>query len=359
MPVFGKTLGEYSGSRDADGLPHGKGTLKGPDGVYDGDFVHGVREGNGEMKFTDGSTCRGAFKAGLPHGWCEYFDPGDETTTRGNYVAGELHGAAEQRDKAGRLVFRGHFKHDVCTGVAEEIDEHGGRVIGPVDEAGELTGDELVYVFVSGNYGMLSEPLAAVNSPDNRDGMPDCEVALPTFIPSDVVPTIVYRDVSTRETLCRQPLVPDLYETQRVEVRCSTIDPSMQGLFARSRIPAGELCSWYNGVRCTHEEVDDRDWALNQATITLDAETVLDVPEEYNSTDKFCACLGHKANHSVPNNAKYDVFDHPRFGQIKAIRSVRDIDPGEEVCCDYGYKGDPEDLPRWYVELHSKLLAAA
>jgi hypothetical protein len=28
--------------------------------------------------------------------------------------------------------------------------------------------------------------------------------------------------------------------------------------------------------------------------------------------------LGHKANHHKPNNATYDVFDHPRFGFIKA-----------------------------------------
>jgi len=142
--------------------------------------------------------------------------------------------------------------------------------------------------------------------------------------------------------------VQDLYELDRVEVRKSLISPDMDGLFARARISSGELCSWYNGLRCTHEEVNAREWAAAQATMTLDAETVLDIPLALASVTAFCASLGHKANHSLPNNAKYDVFDHPRFGLIKAIRAVRDIEPGEEVCCDYGYDGSKEDLPCWY-----------
>lgn len=52
----------------------------------------------------------------------------------------------------------------------------------------------------------------------------------------------------------------------------------MDGLFAKRALAADELCSWYTGLRCSHEEVDGRDWSLNEATITLDQDTVLDVP---------------------------------------------------------------------------------
>ncbi|CAE7892516.1 SETD7, partial [Symbiodinium microadriaticum] len=134
----------------------------------------------------------------------------------------------------------------------------------------------------------------------------------------------------------------DLLELERVTVSQSRLKEDMEGLFAKGPLRAGELCSWYNGLRCSHEEVNERDWCLNGMTITLDNETVLDVPVQFASTDVFRACLGHKANHRKPNNAKYDVFDHPRFGLIKAIRAVRDIAAGEEICCDYGYEGEQE-----------------
>ncbi|CAJ1346337.1 unnamed protein product [Effrenium voratum] len=132
----------------------------------------------------------------------------------------------------------------------------------------------------------------------------------------------------------------------------------MDGLFARRAIESGELCSWYNGLRCSHEEVDGRECGLNDATITLDEEAVLDVPAEFVHVQAFTACLGHKANHSKPNNAKYDVFDHPRFGLIKAIRALRNIVAGEEICCDYAYEGAPEDLPLWHTKAEGMAAAS-
>nr|XP_051685812.1 histone-lysine N-methyltransferase SETD7-like [Oryctolagus cuniculus] len=79
--------------------------------------------------------------------------------------------------------------------------------------------------------------------------------------------------------------------------------------------------SFYNGVRITHQEVDSRDWVLNGNTLSLDEETVIDVPEPYNHVSKYCASLGHKANPSFTPNCVYDMFVHPRFGPIKCIRT--------------------------------------
>lgn len=352
----------YTGCKDSDGLPHGHGICASIDGTYEGQFVHGARQGDGQLRFADGSICRGQFHANMPHGRCEYFDPEDKTIMTGTYVNGELHGPASQVDEAGRLIFRGCFAHDVRIGVAEVFDEYGGRVVGQVDDEGDHTGDNIMYIFpddrtvlvgtfedsqfCSGFYATL------VEAPKPRDDVGTSDVgsksAIPIIALSTRVPDRVCRDVSTDEVLCRQPLVPDLYELDRVEVKESNINGQMDGLFARTHIKAGEYCSWYNGLRCTHDEVNARGWEKAQATITLDDTVVLDIPGEYNSTSQFCACLGHKANHSLPNNAKYDVFDHPRFGFVKAIRAVRDIEPGEEICCDYGYEGSPEDLPDWY-----------
>lgn len=281
--------------------------------------IHGV------MELPGGEVLRGSFRDGLPHGECEYFDPEDKTTLVGIYDCGQLNGPAVQLDETrSRLVFRGSFQKDLRVGLAEVYDDYGGCVIGEVDGAGEHSGDNIMYVFPDGLTALvgtfqegefqrgryatvLHEGLATAKL--TLEGVN--ELCMPEYVLSQIPE--VHRDVSTREKLCNQPLVPDLYEELRVEVRKSRMNSEMDGLFARRSLKAGELCSWYNGLRCTHEEVDARDWRWNDATMTLDAETVLDVPAAFVPVDAFTACLGHKANHHKPNNATYDVFDHPRL----------------------------------------------
>eukprot|EP00439_Symbiodinium_sp_Y106_P012257 s406_g1.t2 len=309
---------------------------------------------------------QGRFAAGQPRGHCEYYDPDDRTTLVGSYVAGQLHGRAVQLDESGLLVFRGAFEKDVRAGMAQVFDDFGGCVVGAVDAEGEHSGDEILYVFpdgltalvgsfndgvfVRGRYARLQAPLVRPARESDLEDLLSADVDFPAFALVKEIRDFVHRDVSTRETLSAQPMIPDIFELERVTVSQSGLKEDMEGLFAKRPLRAGELCSWYNGLRCSHEEVNERDWCLNGMTIALDNDTVLDVPAEFASTDVFRACLGHKANHRKPNNAKYDVFDHPRFGLIKAIRAVRDIAAGEEICCDYGYEGEQEDLPGWYAD---------
>ncbi len=54
--------------------------------------------------------------------------------------------------------------------------------------------------------------------------------------------------------------------------------------------------------------MDSRDWSLNGNTISLDEDTVIDVPEPFNLTENYCASIGHKANHSFTPNCKYDLW---------------------------------------------------
>ena len=105
--------------------------------------------------------------------------------------------------------------------------------------------------------------------------------------------------------------------------------------------------------RLTHEEVDAREWALNGNTISLNAKTVLDIPAEYSCVDVYCASLGHKANHSAEPNCECAPFTHPRFGEIKCIRTLCPVRKGEELTCNYGYNHkfpgtSEDDLPKWY-----------
>lgn len=64
--------------------------------------------------------------------------------------------------------------------------------------------------------------------------------------------------------------------------------------------PSLTLAFWF-------PQVDSRDWALNGNTLSLDEDTVIDVPEPHNHVSKYCASLGHKANHSFTPNCAYDM----------------------------------------------------
>ena len=58
-------------------------------------------------------------------------------------------------------------------------------------------------------------------------------------------------------------------------------------------VKAGQIVSWYNGVRVPCHVVDGRpDWSLNDNVINLDEETAIDVPPEWSSTKTYCASLG-------------------------------------------------------------------
>ncbi len=61
----------------------------------------------------------------------------------------------------------------------------------------------------------------------------------------------------------------------------------------------------------------------------------MDLPLEYGDTKKYNATLGHKINHSFKPNCRWDVINHPVFGRIPRIVSLRTIPCGEELTCHY------------------------
>nr|XP_005996693.1 PREDICTED: histone-lysine N-methyltransferase SETD7 [Latimeria chalumnae] len=229
-----------------------------------------------------------------------------------------------------------------------------GSLVGEVNEEGELTGEKAAYLYPDGKtalYGkfidaeMIETRLATLTSVS--EGRPHFELA-----PSSHVYSF---DKSTPSCISTTALVPDPYESERVCVAESLILSAGEGLFAKVAAGPNTVMSFYNGVRITHQEVDNRDWALNGNTISLDEETVLDVPAPYNDTKKYCASLGHKANHSFTPNCIYDTFVHPRFGSIKCIRTIGAVEKDEELTVAYGYDHSPPgksgpEAPEWYQQ---------
>ena len=123
----------------------------------------------------------------------------------------------------------------------------------------------------------------------------------------------------------------------------------------RQQVLTYDVCA---GVRLAHEVVDGRAWEENGNTISLDEDTVLDVPREWSCCDTYCATLGHKANHSSNPNSRYDVFDHPIYGCIKCVRALRDIPALQEITVDYGFDG-LHGYPDWWQQQQRHDAAAA
>ena len=228
---------------------------------------------------------------------------------------GDLNGKFVEYAPSGDIMTRGTHQGGVRTGKLETYDEFGGSIIGIVDSEGLLTGNNIAYVYPDGKTALLGlfedseivqvQP-AVIESPLDSEGMPTI-----TFR-KDFTDSVKC-DVSSRDSISTQPLVTDVYESDRVHKKGSSICAAGEGLFAKVPLHKDEVVSFYNGIRLTHEEVDTRDWSLNGNTITLDEDTVLDVPNEFASVEEYCATLGHKANHSTTPNCKYDIFVHPRY----------------------------------------------
>ena len=74
---------------------------------------------------------------------------------------------------------------------------------------------------------------------------------------------------------------------------------------------------------------------LFQHRIRLNADLDLDIPHAHIDLDKYCATLGHKANHSFVANAEWALVEHPRFGLIRGLASLEDIKKDDEILINY------------------------
>ena len=311
----------YFGKRNADGLPHGRGTLKWikSGNRFEGRFVDGSREGRGCFYFSDGSVLSGSYAGDQLDGETVYTHS-DGSYLMAEYSNGEMEGPFCEHGPDGRLTATGLHRDGSRSGFLQTFDDFGGSVIGFVDTGGRLTGEEIAYVYPDKTTALIGQfedgQLVEARYAKLEYSVGDIKVSeltkLPAFSYRSDFPEIVHFDLSTRDSLSTQPLVCDAYEQDRVCVKKSLIENAGEGLFTRVDLKEDEVASFYNGLRLSHDEVDSRDWSLNDNTISLDEETVIDVPLELATTDKYRASLGHKANHSSSPNCKYDLFHHPR-----------------------------------------------
>ncbi|XP_060783257.1 histone-lysine N-methyltransferase SETD7 isoform X1 [Neoarius graeffei] len=342
------------GPLDDDELPHGFCTVTySSSDRFEGHFVHGEKNGKGKFFFFDGSTLEGFYvdDALQGQGVYTYEDGGVLHST---YMDGELNGPAQEFDPEGHLIFKGQYKDNIRCGICWIYYPDRGCVVGEVNEDGEMTGKAVAYVYPDGHTALYGSFVDGELIEARLATLTDQENGRPHFTVQPDSPVYSY-DKSTSSCIAAHKTLVDPYESQRVCVGQSLISGAGEGLFAKIDADADTIMAFYNGVRITHTEVDARDWSMNGNTISLDEETVIDVPEPFNHTENYCASLGHKANHSFTPNCKYDPFVHPRFGPIKCIRTIRAVHEDEELTVAYGYdhessgKSGPE-APDWYKQ---------
>jgi SET domain-containing protein len=116
----------------------------------------------------------------------------------------------------------------------------------------------------------------------------------------------------------RHPLV-------KIRVRVGPSRIAGQGLFAEQAIRQGTKIIRYIGEKITHEESERRLAAGNAYIFGLDERSALD-----GSTPKNTA---RYINHSCEPNCQTE-----QFGRIVWIVAIRDIQTGEELTYNYGYK---------------------
>jgi len=343
----------YTGQKDEDGEPHGRGTLSfNADGkdIFQGHFVHGLKHGFGTFYFNDGSSLAGHFIDDELQGKGVYKHE-DGRKTVGHYMDGMLNGYTEEYDENGELIFKGNYVDNVRHGVCHIYDSYGGCLFGVVDKNGAFSGRNIIYgypdgkTFLKGVFkdGQMVRACEAYYQGHGAVKNPYSYVKVNT--------SLHYKwDSSTYSCISSNPLLEDPYEQKRVYVKKSTIGDAAEGLFSKIYAEEDVVMSLYNGIRVSHKEVDARDWSFNDNTISLDEKIVIDVPEPYNRLSNYCASLGHKANHSFTPNCKYDRFDHPRFGQIKCIKTIKRVSPDDELTVAYGYDHSKLDTeaPTWY-----------
>lgn len=77
------------------------GVLAETKGVYEGDFVNGVKEGTGYYRGVNGVKYRGDYKAGVKEGFGAIFNSDDSIAYKGEFKNGLPHGkgAAYSKDR--------------------------------------------------------------------------------------------------------------------------------------------------------------------------------------------------------------------------------------------------------------------
>ena len=261
------------------------------------------------------------------------------------------------------VTWVGRYRSGLAWGQCWQGVEGGGWITGQVDSRGELSGDNIAFIYpdlTTAILGRFERGVLVSGLPGRITGMVVVEdIAVPQISLTTTQSDCVTFSPSTEESVGLQPLVRDPYEARTVEVGPSQVGGGGEGLFLRRNVQRNEVVAFYNGVRLPPRHGRKETWEDSGYKIFTNTEDVwgerMDLPGDLVDTENYRATLGHKINHNLDYNCTEWFFQHPRHGLIPCITAIRDISEGEELYLHYGY--DPRNCPPWYEELLTDFLS--
>lgn len=309
----------------------------------EGDYVENGLQGVGRVGFENGSYLITTFQDG-----------------------GFIQGPGLLYSKGGDLLQAAWYYRNVPVGLVWRFLRGGSCLVGRSDGSwSALSGDHIAFL-----YPDLRTALVGTFIEGRLTLAQTCFVSSVTIRKVDNLAFLTFTDPrgpfytydpGNATSLCQEPLLPDPYESQNVQIRTSKLKAGGEGLFALRHLPKDVFVSFYNGLRLTTDGIDSTedskaDWRGNAYKIMdlmgpdeRGVEGVIDIPLEMTSAKKYRASLAHKTNHSFTPNCRFALFDHPRFGPVPSVQTVADVAPGEELTVSYDY--DMDEAPPWYQEL--------
>ena len=221
------------------------------------------------------------------------------------------------------------------------------RESGPLKE---FSGDRIAFI-----YPDFSTSLIGSFHLGRMINAKEAELSSADFSSSDL-PRVEFRETeneavfkkeeSTRTWMTSRPLLADPYESKLVEVRQSSIPKAGQGVFLKRSVAAETVVSYFNGVRL--KEADIFNGPVKKKSVYLveigEEDDYLDVPKEMTDWDNYRASAGHKVNHDKLANSGYTECEHPRFGRILCLRTLRALEAGQELFTQYDVAFDKQGM---------------
>jgi len=318
-----------------------------------GVWEHGIKHGLFKIETTRNGVCyiEADYKNGKMNGkvLIRFMD---DTWLDGFAKDGVLHGFCRKFDGKNRLTWIGMYRNGIPFGSCWKLIRGGGCIVGKVDEDGNLSGNDIAYLFPDyrtafvGTFknGVLVFARAATLTGMSSEGT----IKVPML--SEPEGRLYSREISTHEFVTASPTLPDPYESTMVQVLKSNVEGGNDGLFARKKIEKNTIIAFYNGIRILPNSSESKTWDEDGYKI-FDPSTkpngTIDIPTKFRELSNYSASLAHKTNHSFIPNTEFVVFDHPRWGVIPCLASIHVIQQGEEIFVKYGY--DLDYCPDWYL----------
>lgn len=337
-----------------------------------GRWCHGHREGPGlicgpALEAKGIRAIWGRYKGGYLTGPGKVSLMDGDCTLEGCFVQGQLHGPVRGLTSRGRLAWAGLFKHGRSFGASWRGLEGGGFLYGSVGPKGLFSGHKNAFIYpdmktaLHGSFedGKMVEtvPVDVREVYMERSGT----ILRLKFTKPPYRAPIYQHWPSGLDYVSVPPLQEDPYEQKYVYAERSKMsDHAGDGLFAKRDVPANTTIAFYNGIRVRPEEPYPFentgyqiyvDWN-KPSEVTSD---YMDIPPDYVSITRYRATLGHKINHSFDPNCRWGIINHPTFGRIPRVVTIKNIKAGTELSCHYmidmAEAVADEVHCKWYVDL--------